>query len=175
MLDTIKASIANQFEAALCTLNVCIEKCPEPAWNMAIGNYPFSQVVFHTLFFTDYYLGPDEESFRRQAFHRDDARFFGDYEQLEDREPKARYDRASIGKYMEHCRRKASEVIASESVDTLSAPAGFSRRNFSRSELYVYTIRHVQHHAAQLSLRLRIDADRDVPWVGSGWASDAVT
>ena len=175
MLDTFKVVIANQFEAALCTLNVCIMKCPESAWDMQIGSYPFSQVVFHTLFFADYYLSSDEESFRRQRFHRDNARFFDYYEQLEDREPEARYDRTSINKYMDYCRTKASEVIASETADTLSVPAGFARRNFSRSELYVYTIRHIQHHAAQLSLRLRIEADQNVPWVGSGWSSGAFT
>lgn len=70
---------------------------------------------------------------------------------------------------MVHCRQKAAEVIASETADSLSAPAGFERREFSRAELYVYTIRHIQHHSAQLSLRLRIEADRDVPWIGSGW------
>lgn len=175
MFDTFQKLIANQFEAALCMLSACIEQCPESAWEMRIGSYPFSQVAFHTLLFADYYLGPDDESFRRQSFHRDNPRFFDDYEQLEDREPLARYDRPSINTYMEHCRRKASEVITSETADTLRAPAGFARRNFSRSELYVYTIRHIQHHAAQLGLRLRIEADRDVPWIGSGWSSSAVT
>ena len=31
--------------------------------------------------------------------------------------------------------------------------------------------RHIQHHVAQLSLRLRIDADLEMPWVGSGWGA----
>jgi hypothetical protein len=70
---------------------------------------------------------------------------------------------------MEHCRKKASAVIASETSDTLSAPCGFERRGFSRAELHVYNIRHIQHHAAQLSLRLRLDAKQDIPWIGSGW------
>ena len=71
MLDTFKELIANQSEAALCTLNTCIDRCSETAWDAPVGNHPFCQVAFHTLFFTDYYLGPDEESFRRQPFHRD--------------------------------------------------------------------------------------------------------
>jgi len=170
MIDTVKELIANQIEAALCTLNACIELCPDQAWDMRIARYPFSQVVFHTLFFTDYYLGADEESYRRQPFHRDNASFFGDYEQLQDREPVARYDRASINKYMNHCRRKATDATRSETAATLAGPTGFARRNFSRAELYVYNIRHIQHHAAQLILRLRVDADRDVPWVESGWS-----
>jgi len=58
MLDTYKKLIANQYEAALCTLSTCIDKCPESAWDMRIGIYPFSLVAFHTLFFADYHVGP---------------------------------------------------------------------------------------------------------------------
>ena len=38
-----------------------------------------------------------------------------------------------------------------------------------RAELHVYSIRHIQHHAAQLSLRLRLDAGVAIPWIGVGW------
>ncbi len=169
MLDTTKKLIAHQFEAALCTLNTCIDRCPDASWNAPVGNQPFCQVVFHALFFADYYLGPDEESFRGQPFHRDNEAFFADYEQLEDREPVSLYRLAAIRKYMEHCRKKASDIIASETAESLSGPARFERRDFSRAELHVYTIRHIQHHAAQLSLRLRLDANQDIPWIGSGW------
>lgn len=169
MLDTLKKLITNQFEAALCTLNTCIDRCPDNSWKAPVGNQPFCQVAFHTLFFADYYVGPDEESFRRQPFHRDNEAFFADYEQLEDREPVSLYQRTAIRKYMAHCRKKTSDVIASETAESLSGSAQFERRDFSRAELHVYTIRHIQHHAAQLSLRLRLDADRDIPWIGSGW------
>ena len=169
MLDTCKKLLANQYEAALCTLSTCIDKCPESACDMRIGIYPFSQVAFHTLFFADYFLGPNDASFREQPFHRDNAEFFGDYEQLEDREPVSVYDRPSLQKYVKHSRNKAVETIASETADSLSTQADFERRDFSRAELHVYTIRHIQHHAAQLILRLRIDAKTDIPWFGSGW------
>jgi hypothetical protein len=171
MLDTFKDLTVKQLEAALCTLNVCIDRCPDSVWDGRVGNLLFCQVVFHTLFYADYYLGRDEESFRGQAFHRDHPRFFGDYEEFEDRAPRLRYDRASVRAYLDHCRRKVSEVIAAETAQTLSAPSGFARRTFSRAELHVYNIRHIQHHAAQLSLRLRIEANESIPWVGSGWRS----
>jgi len=169
MLDVFNQVIANQFEAAFCTLNACIERCPDALWNVKIGRYPLSQVAFHTLFYADFYLGPDEESFRRQPFHRDNQQWFGDYEQLEDREPVSTYDRPALNAYLEHCRRKAAEVIAAETEDVLRAKTGFPWRAFSRAELHVYNIRHIQHHAAQLSLRLRLDAGVDIPWFGSGW------
>ena len=46
---------------------------------------------------------------------------------------------------------------------------GFEWCRFSRGELHLYNIRHIQHHAAQLSMRLRLDAKAQVPWVGTGW------
>jgi hypothetical protein len=169
MLDTFRPMILNQFEAALATLNACIDRCPDAAWDERVGNLRFCQVAFHTLFYADYYVGQNEDSFRAQAFHRDNERFFAGYEEFEDRPPQALYDRATVKKYMEHCRAKLKAALAAETDQTLSAPAGFARRTFSRAELYVYTLRHIQHHAAQLSLRLRLDMKADIPWIGSGW------
>jgi hypothetical protein len=125
--------------------------------------------VFHTLFFADYYLCPEEASFREQPFHRDNASFFGGYEQLLDQEPTSLYEREPIKAYVNYCRDKATGVIATESTGSLAAPCRFPRKSFTRCELHVYNIRHIQHHAAQLTLRLRLDGTVDVPWVGSGW------
>ena len=51
MLDTTKAVLVNQLHAALSTLNACIERCPDAAWDGPIANLTFCQVVFHALFF----------------------------------------------------------------------------------------------------------------------------
>ncbi len=169
MLDTLKGMIANQYEASLCTLAACVDRCPDSSWHMPIGIYEFSQVVFHTLFFADFYMGRGATSLRDQAFHLENKAFFDDYEQLEYRAPVGRYERSALQKYMGHCRKKAADVIASETADSLRGDSGFDRRDFSRAELHVYNIRHIQHHSAQLILRLRTQAGVDIPWFGSGW------
>lgn len=169
MLDAFKTLITNQFEAVFCTLNVCIDRCPETLWDGRIANHRFCQVAFHTLFYADFYLGQSDVGFRDQPFHRDHTEFFRDYEEFEDRPPLCLYDRPAIKSYLEHCRRKASDTIAAETADSLAARAAFPRRAFSRAELHLYNVRHIQHHAAQLSLRLRLDAGQGVPWIGSGW------
>lgn len=161
--------ITSQFEAALCTLSVCIDECPEAAWDAPVANLAFCQAVFHTLFYADFHLGHNAESLRQQPFHRANEAFFRDYEELEDRKQELFYDKPSIAAYMKFCRRKASEVIAAETADTLSARCGFERLSFSRAELHIYNIRHIQHHSAQLSLRLRLDANTNIPWVRAGW------
>lgn len=174
MLDAFKTLVTRQYEAALSMLKACADRCPDTVWNSRGANYKFCQLVFHTLIFTDLYLGPDVESFRRQPFHLRNERFFGDYEEFEDRAPVRLYDKASILAYLEHCRSKVSEVMEGETTDTLSARAG-TRRSLSRAELHIYNIRHIQHHAGQLSLRLRLDTGEGVDWVGSGWREAALT
>jgi len=169
MLETYKNLIANQYEAALSTLNTCIDRCPPDAWNGPVGNLAFCQAVFHTLFFADCYLGIDTEALKAQAFHRENVDFFRDYEEMEDREQKLLYDKPAITKYVEHCRRKGLATIAAETEETLKARCGFYWLEFTRAELYVYNIRHIQHHAAQLSLRLRLNKAAEIPWEKSAW------
>ena len=141
VLDTFKELLANQFEAALCTLNACIDRCPETAWDSPVANLAFCQVVFHTLFFADVYLGQSEHGYREQPFHRDNARFFRDYEEMEDRKQELLYDRATIKAYLEHCRNKASKVIAAETermIEGWGERGTFDALDFF-SELTIYT------------------------------------
>jgi hypothetical protein len=169
MVNTVRELLAHQYEAALCMLNRCIDLCPDAAWNAPVANLAFCQVAFHTLFFTDVYLGADEESVRDQPFHHDRPAFFRDYEELLPRRQQHLYDRPAIREYLDYCRQKAADVVAAETAESLTSGHGFPRRPPTRAELHVYNIRHIQHHAAQLSLRLRLDSGMDVPWVGWGW------
>jgi len=174
MLDITKALLASQMDAALRMLDACIDRCPDEAWDAPVANLAFCQAVFHTLFFTDCYLGQDTPSLREQAFHRENPQFFRTYEELEDKKQELLYDRSTMRKYMRHCRAKASEVIAAETAETLAAPCGFPWLKMSRAELYAYNTRHIQHHAAQLSLRLRLDFGDGVPWVKSADPTDPI-
>ncbi len=169
MIPIMRSMLVNQFEASLRTLGLCVARCPDELWDVRVGNHPFSQVAFHTVFFADYYLGLEPESLRKQAFHTSNPTLFGDYEQLQDREPVAVYERPPIEAYLIFCHAKAVATIAAETEESLRAPARFHRRDMSRVELYVYNIRHIQHHAAQMSLRLRLDASVEIPWIGAGW------
>ena len=79
------------------------------------------------------------------------------------------YDKPFVLSYLQYARAKAQETIARESAEVLSGPSGFAWRKCSRAELHVYNIRHIQHHGAQLSLRLRQDTDINIPWVSHAW------
>ena len=150
-------------------LGACIDRCPASKWQAPVANHTFCQVAFHTVIFTDLYLGSDVKSVREQPFHRGHATIFADYEEFEDRVPQQVYEKPFIKEYLQHCREKAGRVILAETAETLAKTPGFARKDFSRGELHVNNIRHIQHHAAQLSLRQRIDSGIDIPWISSGW------
>lgn len=174
MIEVIRNSVLHQFEAALATASLCIEKCPKAAWHARVANYTFSQAVFHAVFYADFYLQvtSDRDTFRAQPFHREHAEYFRDYEEFEDHPPRHHYDRAEVQLHVEHVRQKASAVIRSESAELLAGRSGFEWLAFSRLEAHLYNTRHVQHHAAQLILRLRLDSQAEIPWVKSGWPAD---
>lgn len=159
---------ASQIDAALQMLGDCIAQCPADAWQTPVCNLSFDQAAFHVLVYTDMYLGPDTASFKQQAFHRENAAFFADYEEMEDRKQVNHYEKPALVTYLEFCRAKAREVIAEETNSSLEAAAGFPWLGMSRAEMYAYNLRHIQHHAAQLSLRLRFDHGIDVKWVKRG-------
>lgn len=171
MLNTLKELLARQYEASLSMLNLAVDGCPDASWNASVARWKFCQVAFHATFFTDLYLQPgdDIDALKRQAFHVERRADFRDYEELGDRPQVLLYERKFVLSYLQNVRRKAQETIARETAEVLAGPSGFHWRLCSRAELHVYNIRHVQHHAAQLSLRLRLDADVDIPWVGHAW------
>jgi uncharacterized damage-inducible protein DinB len=72
--------------------------------------------------------------------------------------------------YVEFCHRKGLDALAAETQQSLQGPSGFARLPFSRGELYLYNIRHVQHHTGQLSAYLRkVIEDGERWWVKTGW------
>ena len=169
MLDTFKQLLIHQFEAALCALHTCVDRCPQRLWDRKVGKQAFCQVVFHTLFYTDFLLVPDADSFRRQRFHLENSEFFRDYEEFEDCAPTLLYEKTPIREYVQHCRRKVSRVISAETEEDLTAASGFQKRDYTRAELHLYNIRHIQHHVGQLCVHLRVHADEGIPWFASGW------
>lgn len=174
MLETITTGLRNQFEASLYTLGQCISQCPAGLWFERVGNDPYWYVVYHALYFADYYLERDEGSFRPREFHREDEDLLGPEPWPSANPPgrEAAYTQALTSGYVHHCRQKAIASVGAETAESLAGPSGFTRRNITRVELHVYNIRHIQHHAAQLSLRLRWGAGTRIDWRGTGWPGE---
>jgi hypothetical protein len=166
----IHTALTDQLGAALDTLGYCIEHCPEDQWQESHGDYPFSQVVFHTLFFCDFYLSGSMAEFKGQTYHSAHPGFFKDYEEFENRLPVNLYERDAIVGYFDFCKRKAYSVLEGSSDGQLHATAHHKKGTMSVLELVVYLTRHIQHHAAQLGLRLQVLTGNEMPWFSKGTA-----
>ncbi len=109
-------------------------------WDGIIAKYAFWHVAYHALCFVDLYLSPNEESFQLRDLHP-----LG-WKELNDEYPSRRFEQREIAEYVAICRQKAIEAPASETRKSLEGKSGFSFRTFSRGELHIYNIRHIQHH-----------------------------
>lgn len=162
--------VRSQFRAALAMLEGCVSACPDAHWDAVIGKYPFWQVVYHSLCFVDCYLSASNEEFTRIVNGRSGEAFNpqpGGMAELENEHPSRRFTRDEMLMYAQMCRRKLDDVLGRESEAALDGASGFSWLPFSRAELHLYNLRHVQHHAGQLSASLR-RAGVDTRWVKAG-------
>src|SRR5215203_5170530 len=167
MVEFYKQIVLGQSEAALAMLKECIERCPADLWESKVAALSVRQIAYHTLFFVDYYLTPSEAAFILRDLHQ----VGGD-----EREPlnSPGLEQRATRDYVTICWQKVRETLAGETEETLRLPSGFSWLDFSRGELHLYNLRHVQHHAGQLSAHLRRLVpecqDRSVlRWVRSSW------
>jgi hypothetical protein len=168
MLDHFKQTILHQFEAALWMLNECIEKCPEQCWSgpgAIIGKYEFWHVAYHTLYCTDYYFAPSEAEFRLEP------EFYpGGEGDFENEYPSRMMTREELKRFLEYCLTRLRAALAAETESSLSGPSGFNHKKpVTRSELYLYSMRHVMHHVGMLSAFLRRNSDVDLKWGFTGW------
>ncbi len=175
MIDLYKQSVIHQFHAALSMLAECVSRCPGENWKSNVGNFPCWHVAYHALFYADLYLSANERSFTPPSFHRENYQFFGQlpwppHEAVFANDP---YDKGTILAYVQHCRQKTTDVILSETKESLEGPCGFWWYKIPRCEFHLNNVRHVQHHASQISLYLRKSAGVEVGWAGSGFKDES--
>jgi DinB superfamily len=162
----IQSALKSQYHAALTTLRYAIEKCPDALWDdPADGAAPFWRVVYHTLFYTHFYLQQNRHSFIPWVRHREDANFMDAIPPENLRPPKlcSPYTRDELLEYWRIC-----DDMIDGGVDTLdlSAPeCGFPWYKMPKLEHQIVNIRHTQHHAAALATRLRRAAGISIDWV----------
>ena len=155
--DSIRAAFGSQFQAGLDMLEAAVRACPDAAWDDAAHVNRFWHIAYHTLFYVHLYLFQSLEEHRPWSGQRDGASDLG-----REVEP---YSRESILEFLAFCREHARSRIAA--LD-LAAESGFGWLPFGPVERLAYNLRHLQHHAGQLSERVRQDTGNGVSWAGRG-------
>jgi hypothetical protein len=165
-IDPWKPILWNQFGAAIDMLDEAVRACPDELWRAPLWRdterWPgFSQywyVAYHTLFWLDLYLTGVEEGFVPPAP-------FALIEQDDDGPmPTRPYTKDELLAYLADCRKRCRATIDGLSDETAQRRCAFGWGEVSFAELLLYTMRHVQEHAAQLSLVLGQKAGPAPDW-----------
>lgn len=155
--DSIRSAFGSQFRAGLDMLEAAVRACSDAAWDDAAHVNRFWHIAYHTLFYVHLYLFQSLEEHSPWSGQRDGASDLG-----REVEP---YSRDSILEFLAFCRDHARSRIAK--LD-LAAESGFGWLPFGPVERLAYNLRHLQHHAGQLSERVRQDTGNGVSWAGRG-------
>lgn len=152
METMVRTAIWQQFGAAINMLENALLACPDALWQEHLWidaegpDYgTFGKITYHTLCWLDLYLtGCSIEEFTPPAPFTKGS-------------PEQPYTRDELHTYLAHLRKKCQSTITELSNEKARQPFTFpwpGGETVSYLELLVYTMRHVQEHAAQLSLFL---------------------
>lgn len=158
-----KNIIWSQFGASIDALERALVACPDKVWGDPAKRpeswYEFWYLVYHTLFWLDFYLSSSVEGFAP-------PKPFG-LEELDPAGllPERVYSKAELQTYLRYCRHKCQTTILSLSDEAAQKTCTFPWGEMSFGELLLYNLRHVQHHTGQLNLILRQKVDDAPRWV----------
>lgn len=150
------AAVWQQLGAAIDMLENALLACPPASWEKRLWSdsalpavsAEFWYITFHTLFWLDLYLSGSAEGFvPPHPFSLDELHGY----------PKHPYTKDELQIYLSYTRKKCQTTIVELSDETAARQVEFPWMKgvrFSFLELLLYTMRHVQEHAAQLSLFL---------------------
>jgi len=171
MSELFKQSVKVQYEASLAMFVDALRQCDDDDWLKPVGVRAFWEVAYHNAVHAHLYLSASYEAFEGKPDWA--GEFSGSlgimpeppYEPVDPGPP---VDRLKTLAYTEAVHPKIHASLDAETEESLNGPSGFFWLGFSRAELYLYELRHLQHHTGQLCAVLRT-AGKDVDWVGSGW------
>lgn len=163
MDSLLRTTLWQQFGATIDMLDNALVACPDSLWQERLWRTPpppefppqfaeFWYVTFHTLVWLDLYLsGVPEEDFAPPAPFAQGV--------LDSAEamPEQRYTREELRAYLASLRQKCRATLLAltdEQARRLVEYPWSEGRAVSFLELLLYNMRHVQEHAAQLSLFL---------------------
>ncbi len=153
-------TVWRQFGAALDMLENAIRACPEHVWGDRAGFHEFWYMVYHTLFWTDYYLSESGDGFRPPEPYT-----LSEFDP-EGAFPDRVYSKDEMLEYLDYCRAKCRSTVSALTEESSRQLNAHGRKELTVAELHLYSMRHVQHHSAQLNLLLRQRIDSAPRWVG---------
>jgi hypothetical protein len=157
-----RESLWKQFGAAIDTLGDAIDLCPDDLWTVQVWKDPederygqFWFIAYHTLFWLDLFLTGTKEGFKPPPPF------------IRGKLPEQPYQKDLIVKYLNICREKCRSTIEGLTEEKAQQICVFEWMEPSFLELQLYSMRHVQEHAAQLSYVLGQQEVEGLDWVAT--------
>ena len=156
MIVECKEMLWRQFGASVDMLENAITLCPEVLWD---NRENFWYNAYHCLFFLDYYLTIEHNSFAPpEPFTLSEFDPSGAM-------PERVYTKEELLIYLRFNRKKCHSVIQHLTEEIAMQRWQNGYKDYTFLELLFYNMRHVQHHAAQLNLLLRQGMNKAPNWV----------
>lgn len=160
----MKATFISQYRAGLKMLIEVIDKCPNSLWNDDSYSAAYWRIVYHALFYTNFYLSESADTFIPWEKHLPDYNQIGAVNH--DNEPviiNTVYTKAELSDYANFIYENLAEAVNRTNE---SDESGFPWIPMDKFELHLYNIRHVQHHTGQLIERLHQNGITGINWIG---------
>jgi len=168
----IQGVLKSQYHAALAMLGQAIERCPNELWTSDTHPNRSWHVAYHAVFCAHMYLQVDESKFVPWERHRENYQYLGSPPSAPYRPPQLAqpYEKAEVMEYLRACDAMVDSAV--DGLDLMSPESGFWWYRMSKLEHQIVNIRHIQHHAAQLSDRLRVTEGIGPSWIGGRPAAE---
>lgn len=162
---TIEEVLVSQYKAGLGTLRQTIEKIADEQWNNDEYGNPTWQIAYHVLWGVKFYLSPNAESYVPFENAIEGAESLGGAESWENPDEgvvvKGYHTKAELLSYIDNLENMLQQAVEALPLDENS---GFEWYPYSRLELHINSIRHIQHHTAQLIERLKAKGTTGFRW-----------
>lgn len=159
----LKPALKKQYHAALAMLREAIELCPDELWDSGPFKVPYWQVAYHTLYFTHLYLQPNLESFVPWELHRNEHHDLP-WPPESATKIEAPYTKSQLLAYWKICDDLLDDAV--DRLDLTAPDCGMPwHKGMPKLDHQLHNLRHIQHHTAILSGRLRSTSGIEVQWV----------
>lgn len=161
--EAIASTLVSQYEAALEMLRSAILRAPERIWDSPEYENRTWRLAYHALWGVRFYLGPSPEAYTPWEDAIEGAESLGgSWEPGGAPEVEGVHSPEELVRFLDDV---LDDIPSAVGTLPLTAPSGFDWYPFTRFELHIHSIRHTQHHAAQLIERLRAPDERGFDWV----------
>lgn len=168
-MDTIRTALKSQYHTSLAMFQEALERCDESLWFDTKAVNAYWQVAYHALFYVHMYLQPDLKSFQAWEGHQKDVQYANGIAGTPKKDSPlpllpTPYTKAQVQAFLDTCQSMVDPFI--DSVDLANPKSGFPWYSCSKLEHQIISIRHLQHHTAQLGDKLRNAGSTGLEWQG---------